>query len=151
MAPPKKLKRVVALDGHRLGLISGTAIALVVMGVSFFYQHAEFSATGIRTGWAFVAGYGATFFLVRVILRTTLFEFLDYDYEEKDSKATSRLGRTERDEEEESLASPPVTLAPHELLAQQAGGLTSSSEGDAPVETDETEASDEMDVQHLNS
>ena len=146
MAPPKKLKRVVALDGHRLGLISGTAIALVVMAFSFFYQHVEFLATGIRTGWAFVAGYGATFFLARVILRTTLFEFLDY--EEKDPKATSRLGRTEREEEDESLASPPVTLAPHELLAQQVGGLTSSSEDDAPVEA---EASDETDVQHLGS
>lgn len=144
MAPPKKFKRVVALDGHRLGLISGMAIAVVVMGVSFFYQHAEFLATGIRTGWAFVAGYAATFFLVRVILRTTLFEFLGH--ERKDTIAPSRLGRTEREEEDELPAPSPEALAPHDLLAQQVGGLTGSPEDDEPVEA---EASDELDVQHL--
>lgn len=146
MAPPKKFKRVVALDGHRLGLISGAFIALIVMGSSFFYQQAEFMATGIRTGWAFVAGYGATFFLARVVLKTTLFEFLDV--EQSESKVRSRLGRTERDEEDASPTSLPKALMPHELGAPQIDPLTSDSEDDAPVEAG---TSDEMDAKHLGS
>jgi len=132
MSPQKKLKRVVALDGHRLGLVNGMAIALVVMAFSFFYQHVEFLTTGIRVGWAFVAAYGATFFLIRVILRTTLFEFLAF--EQKDPKGRSRLGRAEYEGEDESVADLPATATPHELLAQQAGGLTTESNVEASAE-----------------
>jgi len=135
MAPPKKFKRVVALDGHRLGLVNGTAIALVVMAFSFFYQQVEFVATGIRVGWAFVAAYGATFFLIRVILRTTLFEFIAF--EQADPKGRSRLGRTEYEEEDELPAAQPEALSPHELLAREAGGLTVGPESKTPDEIEE--------------
>ena len=139
MAPPKKFKRVVALDGHRLGLVNGTAIALVVMAFSFFYQQVEFVTAGIRVGWAFVAAYGATFFLIRVILRTTLFEFITF--EQADPKGRSRLGRAEYEEEDESPAAQPAAqpeaLSPHELLAQEAGGLAVGPESETPDEIEE--------------
>lgn len=137
MAPPKKFKRVVALDGHRLGLVNGMAIAAIVMAFSFFYQRSEFLATGIRVGWAFVAAYAATFFLIRVILRTTLFEFLDF--EQKETKSPSRLGRTDYEEENRSVADQPETLTPHELLAQEAGGLVVGSETEASEDDGELE------------
>lgn len=67
-----KRGKVIALDGDKLGHIAGAAVALVVMSLSFFYQEVDGVTAFVRTGWAFVFGYGATFFLVRVILKKTL-------------------------------------------------------------------------------
>lgn len=90
----KKIKRVVALDGHRLGLVGGTALALAVMAACFYLRGVDAVTAATRTGWAFVAGYGAIFFLIRVILRTTLSEFIQH-HETKKKK--NRLGRGERE------------------------------------------------------
>ncbi len=72
----KTQKRVIGLDRHRLGLIGGSIGALVVMCLSFFYQHTDFYAAAIRTGWAFVVSYFAVAILVHGILRATLIEVI---------------------------------------------------------------------------
>lgn len=89
----KKIKRVLALDGHRLGLVGGTVLALAVMAACFYVRGVDGLTAATRTGWAFVAGYGAVFFLVRVILRTTLAEFIQFS---ESKKRKARLGRGER-------------------------------------------------------
>lgn len=68
---------IVALDGDKLGQIGGTALALVVMAVCFYWRETDAQTALLRCGWAFVAGYGATFLMARVILRTSLFEMLE--------------------------------------------------------------------------
>ena len=68
---------VVRLDGERLGHIAGGVAALLVMAVSLYVHKADALTTFTRSGWAFVAAYGATFFLVRVILRVTLRQVLE--------------------------------------------------------------------------
>lgn len=70
------MARVVALDCHKLGNIAGTVVAIAVMGVVFAVQKVDWITAFMRIGWAFVIGYGATFLLVRVILRTTLYQML---------------------------------------------------------------------------
>ncbi len=63
---------VIALDGHKLGHIAGALVAFTVLSISFLLHNADALATFTRVGWSFVIAYGATYFLVRVILRTTL-------------------------------------------------------------------------------
>lgn len=63
---------VIALDGHKLGHIAGALVAFAVLTISLFLRNADALATFTRVGWSFVVAYGATYFLVRVILRTTL-------------------------------------------------------------------------------
>ena len=89
MADPRKKrqpKRVVVLDGDKLGLIVGATFATLVMGLCFFLRQVDAHTAAIRVGWAFVLAYGATFFLVRVILRTTLYEFIEQSRRKKDRK-----------------------------------------------------------------
>lgn len=67
-----KRGKVIALDGDKLGFIAGTAVALIVMLLSFYYQKVDALTTFTRTGWAFVIAYGATFFFTRKVLKETL-------------------------------------------------------------------------------
>jgi hypothetical protein len=79
---PKKVKRIIALDRHRLGLIGGTVGALLVLVVSFWISEADILVAIIRAGWAFILCYAATVFLVYRILHTTLTEMIE---EQKES------------------------------------------------------------------
>ncbi len=63
---------VIALDGHKLGHIAGALVAFAVLTILLFLRNADALTTFTRAGWSFVVAYGATYFLVRVILRTTL-------------------------------------------------------------------------------
>jgi hypothetical protein len=85
----KKPRRIVALNGDKLGLVAGSVVATVVMAQCFFVQHVDGPTAALRVGWAFVIAYGAAFFLVRVILRTTIFEFV-IQAREKKAKKRSR-------------------------------------------------------------
>ena len=94
--PPKGLKkasgRVVALDGDKLGAVVGAVLAIIVMALCFFMRQVDGFTVATRVGWAFVAGYGATFFLVRFILRTTLIEFVEHQKEKKESRRKLQRG-----------------------------------------------------------
>ncbi len=63
---------VIALDGHKLGHITGAIVAFIVLTLLLALGNADAITTFKRVGWSFVVSYGATFFLIRVILRTTL-------------------------------------------------------------------------------
>ncbi len=84
--PPR---RVIVLDGDKLGHVVGAIAATIVMAFCFFYQKVDGYTVAIRAGWAFVICYGATFFLVRVILRITLQEYVleKQRQKEKDTEA----------------------------------------------------------------
>ena len=88
----KKPRRVVALDGSRLGNITGSCLACGTLAWCFFYREMDLASTMIRSGWAFVMGYGATFFLARAILRVTLYQAL----EEKKARREEILARRRR-------------------------------------------------------
>lgn len=96
----KSVKRSIALDGDKLGHVVGTVVALAVMALCFYVQKVDGFTAAVRVGWAFVIAYGATFFLVRVILRTTLREYVLHEREEKE-KRSIRL-RTSAEETEET-------------------------------------------------
>lgn len=90
----KRPRKVVALDGDKLGMIGGMLGATVVLMIGFFSQTGTITATLIRMGWVFVVCYGAIFFLVRVILRTTLKEMIEEERalrreKEADAKAAN--------------------------------------------------------------
>ena len=74
--PKKDGKRLVALNGDKLGLIAGSVVGLAVMAVCFYWQKVDGITVAVRVGWAFVIAYGVTFFFVRLLLRITLFEFV---------------------------------------------------------------------------
>lgn len=98
--PEKKKGRKIALDGDKLGHVVGTTVALAVMAICFYFQKVDGVTAAVRVGWAFVIGYGATFFLVRVILRTTLFEFVQHERELREAhKVVTHLGSGEEEEE----------------------------------------------------
>lgn len=99
----KKLKRVIPLNGEKLGHIGGAIMATIVMIICFVYQRADAATTAIRVAWTFVIGYGVTFFFVRTLLRVTLTEFVLQAREKKGK----RLGKDEESEEAESA---PVLL-----------------------------------------
>jgi hypothetical protein len=71
-----KTKKVIALDGDKLGMIGGMVGAFIVLIICLVF-HVSTITSLIRIGWGFVICYGATFFLVSVILRTTLIETID--------------------------------------------------------------------------
>ena len=73
----KRPRKVVALDGDKLGMIGGTLGAMLILMIGFFSQTGTVTTTLIRMGWVFVVCYGAIFFLVRMILRTTLREMIE--------------------------------------------------------------------------
>jgi hypothetical protein len=79
---PKKSsarKKSIPLDGDKLGMIGGMIGAIIVLFISLFAHKGEMLTTVIRVGWAFVICYGGTFFLVRMILRTTLLDLLEQE------------------------------------------------------------------------
>lgn len=94
-------KLSVTLDGDKLGQIAGATVALVVMAMCFYYQKVDGYTAATRVGWAFVLSYAAVFFLVRVILRTTLFEFIAHRDAELAARRVRRRASTARDEEPE--------------------------------------------------
>ena len=63
-----KPKKVVALDGDKLGMIGGTIGAIIVLIISLYLHPGDMWTTVIRMGTAFVICYGGTFFLVRIRL-----------------------------------------------------------------------------------
>ena len=65
------------LDGNRLGLVGGAVISALVLGLCFYVQETDGFTAFTRAGWSFVAAYGVIFLLVRLILRTTLFEAIE--------------------------------------------------------------------------
>lgn len=67
-----KKSMVIALDGHKLGHIAGAIVGFTVLALLLVLENADALTTFKRAGWSFVVSYGATFFLIRVILRTTL-------------------------------------------------------------------------------
>lgn len=91
-----KPQKIIPLDGDKLGMIGGLLGATCVLVISFLFQSGGMITTLIRMGWVFVACYGATFFLVRMILRTTLVDMIEQEKrlkqeqkDEKDAKARS--------------------------------------------------------------
>lgn len=111
----KQPKRTIALDGDKLGHIVGALVALTVLLLCFYYQKVDGFTAIVRTGWAFVMGYAATFFLVRIILRTTLFEFIRLKQEEKGPKKGAHLGSGEAQAEA-------AEVAPEETPSETSGG-----------------------------
>ncbi len=98
-----KTKKVIALDGDKLGMIGGMVGAFIVLIICLVF-HVSTITSLIRMGWGFVICYGATFFLVRVILRTTLIEMIE---QEKMEKATQKNASNETNENAEG-STPPV-------------------------------------------
>ena len=85
----------------------GVIVALVVMAICFFVQKADGYTTAIRVGWAFVVAYGATFVLIRIILRVTLFEFV-VDKKKKELSRGDDGGDSKTTETDTSGATPPA-------------------------------------------
>ena len=95
--------KVVALNGNRLGQIAGALVACVVMAFSFYMRDVDAFTAFTRIGWAFVIGYGATFFLVRVILVTTLRQMVEERRRTlEERRPTRREQRSEAAAEEEA-------------------------------------------------
>lgn len=99
----KRLKRVIPLNGDKLGFVAGAIMATAVMVVCFYYQRADGVTTAIRVAWTFVITYGIVFFFVRTILRITLLEFV----EQTRSKKGGRLGKSEESVQEDALEAQP--------------------------------------------
>lgn len=130
----KSRRRAIALDGDRLGPIVGAALALVVFTICLTFRQNDLSASIVRAGWAFVLGYGATFFLVRIILRTTLREFLKLKAERLAARRQAQLEaqRANRGisprfaesvglaDEAEQVAAPTPPAAPEPLEEEEA-------------------------------
>lgn len=83
-------KKVIPLDGDKLGMIGGTIGAIIVLFVSLSVHSGDLLTTIIRMGWAFVICYGGTFFLVRMVLRTTLQEMIELEKEAKRAKQEAK-------------------------------------------------------------
>ena len=99
--------KVVALDGGKLGSIVGSAVSCIVMAFSFYVRDVDAFTAFTRSGWAFVIAYGATFFLVRVILRTTLRQMLEERKQALDDlRAKRRDSRGEVQTTEEPATEP---------------------------------------------
>ena len=114
----KRLKRVIPLNGDKLGFIGGSILATAVMIICFYFRRADGVTTAIRVAWTFVVGYGMTFFLVRTILRITLLEFVQHTR----AKRGSRLGKSEEVAEEatEPLGAPQAGVEEGESRAASA-------------------------------
>ncbi len=107
----KKQRRVVALNGDKLGLVTGSVFATAVLALCFFYRQTDTSTAAIRAGWAFVVAYGAAFFLVRVVLRTTLYEFAQRERERRATKKRARDAAKTRDTTQTAAGPSVVQLA----------------------------------------
>ncbi len=105
----KQSKRVLVLDGDKLGHIMGVLVALIVMVICFFVQKADGYTTAIRVGWAFVVAYGATYLLIRIVLRVTLFEFV---VDKKKKQLSLGDGEDSETTETDTSGSPPPAEGP---------------------------------------
>ena len=83
-------RKAIPLDGDKLGMIGGTIGAIVVLIVTMASGQSDLISTLLRVGWTFVICYGATFFLVRVVLRTTLQEMMLRKQQERIAKAEKK-------------------------------------------------------------
>jgi hypothetical protein len=70
--PPK----VVPLDADKLGHIAAAWGAFAVALTQMFLREATLLTTLVRSGWTYVGVYAATFILVRMFLRASLFQML---------------------------------------------------------------------------
>jgi hypothetical protein len=100
----KSAKNVIPLDGDKLGMIGGMIGAIIVLIMSLFYHNGDITTTLLRVGWAFVICYGATFFLVRMILRTTLQEMVEQQKGEKNAARAAKEKLMEEYEQEQEQA-----------------------------------------------
>ena len=106
----KSTRKVIPLDGDKLGMIVGLMGAIVVLLIGVFAQRGGLSSIIIRTGWTFVICYGATFFLVRMILRTTLQEMIEQEKLEREQERALKKDQAKAEAEaEEQLPPEPVS------------------------------------------
>ena len=92
----KKTRKIIPLDGDKLGMIGGMVGGTFVLIISILLYPDSIATTLIRVGWAFVICYGATFFLVRMILRTTLIDMVEQE------KAAKEEAKKQQEPAEES-------------------------------------------------
>lgn len=123
-----KIKMVVALDRHKLGMVGGACTATIIMAVCFFWQHAELDAAIIRVGWSFVIAYGLFYLFTDRILRVTLLEFVI----DKNKKRTRRLGKESSVDSAEVPEEPEVDLQQDGAPTQQVEAVAQQIE--TPVE-----------------
>ena len=102
----KRLKRVIPLNGDKLGFVGGSIMATAVMIICFYYQRADGVTTVMRVAWTFVIAYAVTFFLVRTVLRITLLEFVEHSR----AKKSGRLGRQEEVAKQDSPEAQQATV-----------------------------------------
>lgn len=76
-------------------MVAGSTVATIVMALCFFYQEVDVLTAAIRVGWAFVVSYAAAFFLVRIILRTTIYEFVVQERERKAKRKSDKKAAQE--------------------------------------------------------
>ena len=102
----KKPQKIIPLDGDKLGMIGGILGATFVLIIGFFTQTGTMTSTLIRMGWVFIACYGATFFLVRMVLRTTLIEMIEEEKaikRKKKADVKAAKAKAESDETEKAM------------------------------------------------
>lgn len=97
----KSGRKVIPLDGDKLGMIGGTFGGLIVLIMSLYLHKGDIATTLLRVGWAFVICYGAIFLLVRIILRTTLQEMMEQ--KKRDETAAEELKKKMKEESEEAF------------------------------------------------
>ncbi|MFP6581068.1 MAG: hypothetical protein VCD00_00775 [Candidatus Hydrogenedentota bacterium] len=103
-------KKVIPLDGDKLGMIVGLLGAIAVLLIGIFANRGDLPAILIRAGWTFVICYGATFFLVRMILRTTLQEMIEQEKLEREQERALKKDQAKAEAEaEEQLPPEPVS------------------------------------------
>ena len=99
----KKNRRIIPLDGNRLGLVTGAVVSTVVLALGLFVHEAGLYAIVTRVGWSFVLAYGVTFLLVFAIIQTRRMEWSQIEG-----------GRTEAAEATEEEEAPEDEEAPAE-------------------------------------
>lgn len=110
----KRAPRVLALDADRLGQVAGALAALPVALAQMFYRDADPLTTIVRSGWTYVGTYAATFVMVRLFLRASLFQMLD---DKRARREERRRKLKERQAEAKMGAATPLdtasTQSPH--------------------------------------
>ncbi len=105
----KRAPRVVALDADRLGHIAGALAALPVALAQMFYRDADLLTTLVRGGWTYVGVYAATFAMVRLFLRASLFQMLE---DKRARREERRRKLKERQADAKAETSPMPAQAP---------------------------------------
>ena len=81
------------LDSDILGLAAALAVSGIVMALGFFWIHLDFLVVVFRAGLTFVGVYAVVFILVKIILRTTLFEMAEQRKREEEKRKEERAAR----------------------------------------------------------